>query len=107
MASPNTDSRTHGANRSRFQANVAWLGRYSGVGLLGAAVHYSILWIMVEKLRIPVLVATSVVFVLVTIENYVLHHGWTFASTHSHTIAFPKFVFMNIIGFWINWGYGR
>ena len=59
---------------------------------------------MVEQLEVSVLVATSVAFVLVTIENYALHHGWTFASTHSHAVAFPRFVLMNVIGFWMNFG---
>ncbi len=59
---------------------------------------------MVEMLGISVLVATSIAFVLVTIENYALHHGWTFASAHSHSVAFPRFVFMNVIGFWMNFG---
>lgn len=62
------------------------------------------LWTLVELLQVQVLLATSIAFVLVTIENYLLHHSWTFGSTNTHVVAFPKFVFMNIVGFWINWG---
>lgn len=88
----------------RFRTNATRLIRFASVGLLGTAVYYAALWVMVEKLMIPVLVATSIAFLLVTIENYVLHYKWTFVSTNRHSIVFPRFVFMNVIGFWINWG---
>lgn len=52
----------------------------------------------------PVLIATSIAFLLVCVVNYALHYVWTFASTSAHTVAFPRFLFMNLIGFWINWG---
>ena len=104
MNAPEATRKVYEATLSRFHANAARIGRFAVVGLLGTAVYYFALWTMVERLRVPVLAATSVAFVLVTIENYVLHHGWTFASTNPHTVAFPRFVFMNVIGFWINWG---
>jgi len=104
MTPPDKGGRTDETILSRFRANAAWLARFSAVGLVGATVYYSALWAMVEKLGLPVLVATSIAFVLVTIENYALHHRWTFASIHSHAVAFPRFVFMNIVGFWINFG---
>ena len=104
MTSPDKGGGAHEAILSRFQANAAWLGRFAAVGLVGAVVYYFVLWTMVEQLGISVLAATSIAFVLVTIENYALHHRWTFASTHSHAVAFPRFVFINVIGFWMNFG---
>ena len=104
MTAPGTSSRTQEVRPSEFRANAARLFRFASVGLLGTVVYYSVLWTMVEKLVAPVLVATSIAFLLVTIENYVLHYKWTFVSSNRHAIVFPRFVFMNIIGFWINWG---
>ena len=77
--------------------------RFGVVGTLGTAVYYLVLWGLVELLHVAVLPASSSAFVLVCIENYVLHYVWTFASTRSHAAAFPRFSFMTLVGFFINW----
>lgn len=79
------------------------LGRFCAVGLLGTAVYYPVLWALVELSGVPVLAATSIAFLLVCLENYILHYVWTFGSTRSHTTAFPRFLFMSLVGFCINW----
>lgn len=104
MSNSGTNNRTQEARPSLFRTKVTRLFRFASVGLLGAIVYYSVLWTMVEMLVVPVLVATNIAFLLVTIENYVLHYKWTFVSSNRHAIVFPRFLFMNIIGFWINWG---
>jgi putative flippase GtrA len=80
------------------------LTKYSLVGLLGAAVFYLALWLLVGKFGVPVLYATSAAFVLVTLQNYLLHYVWTFASDHAHHTALPRFALMNVVGFGLNWG---
>ncbi len=77
--------------------------KFSLVGILATFVYYLVLWSMVELINIPVLVASSVAFILVTVENYLLHHKWTFRSTNAHSNAFPRFVLMSGGGFTINW----
>jgi putative flippase GtrA len=47
--------------------------------------------------------STSIAFLIVVIENYLLHYWWTFRSNEPHTKAFRRFVFMNIVGFFLNW----
>lgn len=78
--------------------------KFGVVGSVAALVYFALLYVMVEFLGIPVLIATSVAFVLVTIENYVLHHSWTFESDQRHEAAFPKFMLASTVGFFINWG---
>lgn len=78
--------------------------RYGLVGILATVVHYLLLWTLVEWVHLSVLIATSIAFLFVTIENYLLHYVWTFASSNSHHSTFPRFLLMNLIGFWINWG---
>ena len=78
--------------------------RYGVVGTIAAVVYYVLLYTMVEFLGIPVLIATSIAFVFVVIENYVLHHTWTFESDQRHKTAFPKFMLASSIGFFINLG---
>jgi putative flippase GtrA len=77
--------------------------RFGMVGVLATVVYYGLLWTMVEIFSISILVATSVAFIFVTIENYILHYTWTFQSTNAHAKAFPRFLLMNIGGFGINW----
>lgn len=80
------------------------LARFAVVGLTATGIYYALLWGMVELLELAVLVASSVAFVVVTVENYILHYVWTFESTDLHVVAFPRFLAMNAAGFCINWG---
>lgn len=79
------------------------LARFVTVGLLGTGFYYAVLYSLVEWLGIPVLIATSIAFILVCLENYILHYVWTFNMTGGHAFPFPRFIFMNFIGFWLNW----
>jgi len=79
------------------------MARYAMVGLIGAITYYISLWFLVEQIGVPVMMATNAAFILVTIENYLLHHLWTFRSDAAHSEAFPRFLLMNAVGFSINW----
>ena len=79
------------------------VGRFGFVGGLGTAIYYLSLWLLVEKIHIGIMLATSISFILVVIENYVLHYHWTFSSNRSHRSAFPRFLLMGITGFALNW----
>ncbi len=86
---------------SVFRADL-W--RYIVVGILGTLVYYLVLWLLVEVAGIPVLIASSATFLLVVLENYVLHYFWTFPSSAHHMEALPKFIMMSLAGFWLNLG---
>jgi putative flippase GtrA len=79
------------------------LVRFGLVGTFGAGVYFGMLWLLVDGLGIGVLVSTSISFVLVTLQQYFLHFHWTWVSDREHGAALPRFAFMNIAGFWINW----
>lgn len=79
------------------------LAKFAAVGLTATGVYYALLWGMVEFLGAQVLIASSVAFVAVTVENYVLHYVWTFESTGAHFATFSRFLAMNVAGFCINW----
>ena len=80
------------------------LWRYVVVGILGTLVYYLVLWLLVEIVGIRVLIASSIAFILVVLENYVLHYFWTFSSSAHHMKALPKFSLMSVAGFWLNFG---
>jgi putative flippase GtrA len=77
--------------------------RFALVGLLATAAYYAVLCILVEVLAFGVLLATSLAFIVVTVENYFLHYHWTFRSKSRHVQAFPSFLSMNVVGFGMNW----
>jgi putative flippase GtrA len=80
------------------------LAKFAVVGATGTVVYYATLWPAVEILQLSVLLASSLSFFIVTLENYVLHYVWTFGSITPHRTALPRFVLMNAVGFGLNWG---
>ena len=80
----------------------ARLGRFALVGLAGTLVYFALLWAMVDWLRWPVMLATCCAFLLVVVENYLLHRAWTFHSAAPHRQALPGFLVVSALGFCIN-----
>jgi len=77
--------------------------RFCIVGASAALLYFCLLAGMVELLGVPVLMATMIAYPIVTVENYLLNHSWTFKSTELHGAAFPKFIVSAAVGFFINW----
>ncbi|MET0980486.1 MAG: GtrA family protein [Telluria sp.] len=78
------------------------LARFALVGLAGSLVYFVLLWSMVDLLGWPVMLASSSAFLLVVVENYLLHRAWTFRSTAPHGQALPGFVLVSAAGFCVN-----
>lgn len=88
---------------------LSWVGRfstlvrYSLVGASGALVHFGILWFLVEILRVPVLVATSLGFVAAVANNFVWNRAWTFESAERNIrLQFTRFAFVSVCGLALN-----
>jgi putative flippase GtrA len=82
---------------------AARFARFGAVGTAGAALYFLLLVGMVEALGVPVMIATSVAFVLVVLQNYACHYLWTFATDAPHRRAAPRFFAMSAAGFALNW----
>jgi putative flippase GtrA len=78
--------------------------RFGIVGVLTSACSFALMYISVDLLGVPVMVATAVVYIIVALGNYLAHHKWTFKSTEPHGVAFPRFVASGVICFSLNWG---
>jgi putative flippase GtrA len=78
------------------------LARFALVGLAGTLVYFALLRTLVELLHWQVMPATSGAFLLVVIENYLLHRYWSFRSAAPHSQALPGFVLVSVLGFCIN-----
>jgi putative flippase GtrA len=80
----------------------ARLLRFAIVGLIGAAVYTSVVWISLALLHMSALLSASLGFAAAVLSNYLLHHRWTFRSPKSHRIAFLQFGVTSVVGFTIN-----
>ncbi|WP_407080057.1 GtrA family protein [Candidatus Venteria ishoeyi] len=76
--------------------------KFAVVGILTTIIYFSMLYCVIEYLRISIIIASSFSYILSIIFNYLSHYHWTFYTTSSHTTALSRFFIMNMIGFLIN-----
>jgi putative flippase GtrA len=77
-------------------------GRFALVGMIGTAVHYTILIALVAAVDTDPVLATVVGFGGGAVTNYVLNYFFTFRSKERHWNAAPKFLFIATLGAGIN-----
>ena len=53
-------------------------------------------------MRWPVVQVTCCAFLLVVVENYLMHHNWTFRSVAPHGQAPLGFLSLSLLGFCVN-----
>lgn len=78
--------------------------KYAAVGVLGTVTHLSLLYVFVEWFGIPPLPATSIAFVWVGLQSYLLSKTWVFDSDSSHATSLPRFIIVSLTGFFGNLG---
>jgi len=79
------------------------LARFGLIGLLAAGVHFSVLFLLVEKAGLVPLQANCFAFVFGFQVSYWGHRCWTFRGTTAlHRVALPKLLLVGITGFVIN-----
>jgi putative flippase GtrA len=76
--------------------------RFSTAGAVGTALHYSILLVLVETVRVSPVVATGCGAVVGASVNYALNYRLTFQSTVKHSSALPRFALIAIAGTALN-----
>jgi putative flippase GtrA len=76
--------------------------RFCVVGACTALLYYGLLFCFVEGLRMNATVASCIVYVIVGIFNYAMHHSWTFDGPGSHTRTLSRYLIMVSCGFIIN-----
>ena len=94
--------------RSINSSALRFLSRYGLVGIAGAITHFLILYVAVEKFHLSEILSTSIAFLWVVLQNYLLHYHWAFKSERRHEVTFPLYLVLTFSGFWINllvfWG---
>ena len=75
---------------------------FSGVGIIGTFVHYSVLIFMVHVQSISAVEESSEGFIAGALTNYLLNYRYTFASKKRHQEAMTKFFTVALIGLFFN-----
>jgi putative flippase GtrA len=76
--------------------------KFSGVGIVGTAVQYLTLFVLVQLGGVYPVLASTAGFVLGAFVNYYLNYIYTFRSSKSHTDAMPKFFTVATVGLFLN-----
>ncbi len=73
--------------------------RYCVVGVIGTLVDVGSLYIFIEYMKMPLLIATTLAFLLAVINNFVLNKIWTFGnSSKNYKKLFIKFLIVSVVG---------
>jgi len=76
--------------------------KFSGVGVIGTTVHYTMLIFLVKICSTNAVAASSVGALLGALVNYYLNHRYTFNSTRKHKEAMWRFYSVSTGGFALN-----
>jgi dolichyl-phosphate beta-glucosyltransferase len=73
--------------------------RYATVGVTGTALDVGSLYVFVDLLHIPVLVAAAMSFILAVVNNFILNKIWTFRNnSRNFRKQFIKFLIVSVVG---------
>ena len=87
---------------SNLSGLIAQFLRFAGVGILGTAVHYAILILLVHAGASGPIFASSCGFVGGAFTNYFLNYRYTFHSAVTHFVGLPKFFTVAAAGLLLN-----
>lgn len=79
--------------------HILIFAKYALVGIVGTAIDVGSLYVFVDILHIPVLVATAGSFLLAAVNNFVLNKFWTFQNNNRAVRKqFIKFLIVSSVG---------
>lgn len=76
--------------------------RYGVVGVIGALVHMSTLFLLVELHVTGPLVATTTGFVLALLISYAMNRMWTFGYAGSYWASLIRYCVVSLVGLGLN-----
>ncbi len=102
-----THSRMLGRAHALYEENRAELvrfGKFCVVGLIGAAVDFTILNLGIQVLGLAKWLANTCSFFAAVISNFVWNRHWTYPETRGDPIApqLSRFLLVNLVGYGIN-----
>jgi putative flippase GtrA len=70
--------------------------KFASIGVVNTLLHGSVLWIVVERLHWPVLVAHCLAFIVANVFSYIMNCQWTFKS-HFSFKSYVKFLSASLV----------
>jgi putative flippase GtrA len=92
-----------GLTHSFDRIQLLKLGRFGAVGL-SSSLLYGLLASVLLRTQIGLLPAHCIAYALAIPYSYVAQRGFTFRSSRSHMISFPRFLLTNTISFLLSTG---
>jgi len=78
--------------------------RFGLVGVVSTFTHVGTLAFLVELLNFPPIPASTLGFILAVVVSYILNHRFTFRTKGNHSVYFPRYLLVCIIGLSLNTG---
>lgn len=75
---------------------------FAAMGSVGTVLHYSILIVFVQILKVPPAISSTIGFVFGALTNYLLNYHFTFRSTKNHGSTIGKFYTVALAGMFLN-----
>ena len=76
--------------------------RYAVVGVIGTAIHFGVLAVLVELAALDAVLASAAGFLVTLMVSYVLNHRWTFESSAPHGATFGRYAAVSLLGLGLN-----
>ena len=73
--------------------------RYTLAGSVAAAVHFGMLWLLVEQAGVYPTTASALGFCAAVFVNYSLQYYWTFEARGPHRLLFMRYVVVTLAMF--------
>jgi len=86
----------------RIKALARQFFRFLLVGSLVAIVQFSVLFALVQYVKLGALFASSIGFIISAALNYILNYTFTFRSNASHSKALARFIAVASVGLLLN-----
>ena len=68
--------------------------RFALVGGTSGVMQLSLTWLFVDGLHLPVILGSSIAFILTGVYNYLMHYFWSFSSDIPHGLVLIKYLMM-------------
>ena len=78
--------------------------RFGLVGVVATFAHVGTLAFLVELFNFPPIPASILGFVLAVVVSYILNHRFTFKTQGNHSVYFPRYLLVCIVGLSLNTG---
>jgi len=91
-------------NRPQRRKEVKRFAKFATVGFAGAITHFTLLNLLIQAARFPLILANPFGFGAAVLQNFTLNRRWTYPESRSHNALgqLLRFMIVSVIGLGIN-----